>query len=66
MPESDDVKECHENFQQVGIAPDLNLTQRQNEEELRLKLKEKIGRGERGWYIRKGELRRSEDRSFRY
>ena len=59
------LKECHEDFQQVGIAPDLTWTQRQKEKELRMKLKEKMEMGERGWYIRRGELRRSEDTFFR-
>lgn len=50
------------NMNKVVIVPDLTWKQREKDKELRNRLQEKRQQGERGWYIRRGELMRGETR----
>ena len=45
-----------EDYRNVFIVPDLTHKERAAEKELRDQLKEKREKGERGWFIRKGQL----------
>ena len=47
-------------MRKIGIVPDLTRRQRDRDKDLRDQLKEKKDNGETGWYIKKGELMRSE------
>ena len=46
-------------FRKAIIAPDLTKKEREADHKLRLELKEKQQRGERGWFISKGKLQRN-------
>lgn len=48
----------YEELRTVYIVPDLSIKDREKDRKIRLELKEKRERGEEGWYISKGQLRR--------
>ena len=48
-------------MRKIGIVPDLTLKQRGKDRELRDRLKEKRDRGERGWFISRGELKKRDE-----
>ena len=45
-------------MKRVGIVPDLTRKQRERDRQLRDRLQEKRDRGESGWFINRGELKR--------
>ena len=45
-----------EEYKKVFIAPDLTLKERKINKELREQLQEKRNKGEKGWYIKNGQL----------
>lgn len=46
-------------WKKIGIAPDMTKRQRDQNKKLREELQEKRNRGERGWYIKQGQLMRN-------
>ena len=48
-------------MRKIGIVPDLTFKQREKDRELRDRLKEKKDRGEKGWFISRGELKKRDE-----